>query len=244
MTTLFWMDFSDDSYNRTTLWRMLVFFILYVSCYKLLRKKLKESPEYCCRLVTFAHGLIASTVSCCYIMLPALGYYKVDSIPSPFILSHSMGFFMFDLFWCFAHGETWVMYFHHILTVTGLFYYLFKLEKQYFIVYAIGLTEFTNPLLQTRWFLKHYDMRDTWTFKIVEYLFFISFYAIRLIVLSYYSYEGWFNESLGFTTDDLIFTTLGALTGYALAYQMASYIVYQVKKTRKEEQEEQKLKEQ
>lgn len=40
------------------------------------------------------------------------------------------------------------MKFHHMLTVTGLFYFSFKASKQFYIVYALGLTEITNPFLQ------------------------------------------------------------------------------------------------
>lgn len=119
------------------------------------------------------------------------------------------------------------------LTVTGLFYYSFKISKQFFIVYALGLTEITNPLLQVRWFLKHHGKRDTIAFKIIEILFLFCFFVIRLGVLSYYLYEAWFNKSLKFNGDDLTFTTLGALTGYALAFQMYNYIRYQLKKSKK-----------
>jgi hypothetical protein len=125
------------------------------------------------------------------------------------------------------------MKFHHVLTVTGLFYYSFKISKQYFIVYAIGLTEITNPLLQVRWFLKHHGLRDGIAFKIIEPLFIMMFFFIRVFVLSYYLYEAWFNKSLEFDAADLTFTTLGALTGYALAFQMFNYIRYQLKKSQK-----------
>ena len=53
--------------------------------------------------------------------------------------------------WMIVHGEHPIMKFHHVVTVTGLFYYSFKLKQQYVILYAIGLTEITNPFLQVRW---------------------------------------------------------------------------------------------
>lgn len=159
--------------------------------------------------------------------------FSVSSIPSQLILTHSMGYFIFDLFWCFIHGETAVMKFHHLLTVVGLFYYSFKLSKHYYIVYALGLTEITNPFLQVRWFLKHHGMREGIAFKLVEGMLIIMFFVIRVLVLSYYLYQGYTNKDLGFTLDDLIFTTLGALTGYALSYQMFNYIIYQFKKSQK-----------
>lgn len=97
------------------------------------------------------------------------------------------------------------MKFHHILTVVGLFYYSFKISKQFFIVYAIGLTEITNPFLQVRWFLKHHGMREGILFQIVETVLIGLFFLMRVFVLSYYLYEAWFNKDLNFTADDLTY---------------------------------------
>ena len=147
-----------------------------------------------------------------------------------------MGYFTFDLIWCIKHGETWVMLFHHVLTVIGLFYYSFKISKQFFIVYALGLTEITNPFLQVRWFLKHHGMRDGILFKIIEPCLIILFFVIRVLVLSYYLYEAWFNKELNFNADDLAFITLGVATGYALSIQMFNYVAHQLRKGRNKKQ--------
>lgn len=158
---------------------------------------------------------------------------SVDSIPFQIILTHSMGYFTFDLFWCMLNGETVVMLFHHVLTVVGLFYYSFKLSRQFFIVYALGLTEITNPFLQIRWFLKHHGMRESLLFKIIEVKLIILFFVIRVVVLSYYLYEAFFNKELDFNVDDLSFISLGVLTGYALSFQMFNYVIHQLKKSQK-----------
>jgi len=129
------------------------------------------------------------------------------------------------------------MKFHHLLTVTGLIYYSFKISKQFFIVYALGLTECTNPFLQVRWFLKYHGKRNDLSFRIVEPLFIISFFIMRGIILTWYLWESWFNKALEFQADDLAFVTLGALTGYALSIQMYNYIRYQMKKSKKQQQE-------
>lgn len=65
------------------------------------------------------------------------------------------------------------------------------------------------------------------------------FFFIRVGVLTVYLYMAWFNEALGFTADDLAFTTLGVLTGYALSIQMFNYIRYQMKKNQKKKLEQQ-----
>lgn len=147
-----------------------------------------------------------------------------------------MGYFVFDLIWCFKHGETAVMKFHHILTVTGLFYYSFKIVKQFYIVYSLGLTEITNPFLQFRWFLKHHGMREGLLFRIVEAVLIVMFFIIRVVVLSYYALLAFVDKEMDFNVDDLAFTTLGVATGYALSYQMFNYIVYQFKKSKRNKQ--------
>jgi len=230
-----YLDFSDTAYVRLTGFRMVMFFAGYVAVYKVLRKKVGISPEHNCRILTLIHGLLACWAALKYVVLPSIRQNDII-IPSNLILTHSMGYFMFDLIWCLVHGETWVMLFHHFLTVIGLFYYSFKISKQFFIVYALGLTEVTNPILQIRWFLKHHGMREGILFKIVEAILIILFFIIRVVVLSYYMYESWFNEALGMNGDDLAFVTLGCLTGYALSIQMFNYVVYQLKKSKKKKE--------
>lgn len=149
-----------------------------------------------------------------------------------------MGYFTFDIVWCFVHNETFIVKFHHVVTCSGLIYYSFKFSQQYIIVYALGLTEFTNPLLQTRWYLKYHGMRDGWIFKIIETVFIILFFFLRIFVFTYYTYLGWTKEELNFTADDLFFVTLGLIVGYALSWQMFGYILYQFKKSSKSKKDE------
>jgi hypothetical protein len=217
---------------------MTVSFIIYLGVYKLLRKKVNVSPEYEIRLLTFFHGLFCSICAIHYVILPALGYYEVKSIPFRLILSNSFGYFLLDLFWCFKHGETGAMKFHHIVTVTGLIYFSFKLTQHYYILFALGITEITNPLLQIRWYLKFHGMRDSLAFKIIESIFIIAFFFTRVFVCSYYTYLSWTEPKYNFTGDDLFFITLGLIVGYSLSYQMFGYIMYQVKKSKKSERVE------
>lgn len=149
-----------------------------------------------------------------------------------------MGYFTFDIIWCFVHNETFIVKFHHVVTCSGLIYYSFKFSQQYVIVYAIGLTEFTNPLLQTRWYLKYHNMRDGWVFRIIETVFIILFFYLRTFVFSYYYYLGWTSKELNFTADDLIFITLGLVVGLILSWQMFGYILYQFRKSSKSKKEE------
>lgn len=79
MKTFYGMDFSDEAYNKSTLLAMVMFFSAYVISYKVLRKKVGISPEYNCRLVTFAHGIISCFLCLYYVVLPARGYYEGES---------------------------------------------------------------------------------------------------------------------------------------------------------------------
>lgn len=80
MTFYYGMDLSDTSYNIKVLVQMIAFFIVYLAFYKILRKnKPDERPEYCCRIVTFIHGLFSCFFAIYYIVLPSLGYVKGES---------------------------------------------------------------------------------------------------------------------------------------------------------------------
>lgn len=164
--------------------------------------------------------------------------HTVDSVPGMMILTHSMGYFVFDLLWCFVHGEHPIMKFHHILTVTGLFYFSFKVCRHVNNIFALFLSELTNPLLQVRWFLKHHGLRSGLAFKIVEVTFILSFFLIRVFIMSYYLYRSWLDPSLGMDGADLTFITLGSATSYALAIQMFNYICYQFSKSSKHQKAE------
>lgn len=229
------MDFSDPEYNKTTVLYMTAFFLFYSIIYRVMRWTIREKrpPEYICRLLTFGHGLFCCVNCMYYVCGPALGINKVESIPFQILLSHSMGYFTFDIIWCFVHDEAFIVKFHHVVTCSGLIYYSFKHRQQYVIVYALGLTEITNPLLQTRWYMKYHGMRDSLLFKAIERIFIVSFFSLRTIVFSYYAYLSWTVPELNMTPDDLTFITLGLLVGYTLAWQMFSYIMYQFKKSKR-----------
>lgn len=151
-----------------------------------------------------------------------------------------MGYFTFDIIWCFVHKESFIVKFHHVVTCAGLIYYSFKLEHQYINIYALGLTEFTNPFLQTRWYLKYHGMRDSLAFKIIEGAFILCFFYIRIFVFTYYAYISWTSPKFNFTADDLFFITLGLIVGYMLSWQMFGYIMYQLRKSKSKNKKEEK----
>lgn len=80
MTSYYGMDLSDKAFIRTVLLQMLAFFTVYVIAYKILRRtKPAEKPEYCCRFVTFIHGLLACFFALYFVVLPSIGCIKSES---------------------------------------------------------------------------------------------------------------------------------------------------------------------
>lgn len=77
MVQLLGMDFSDADYVRSTLRALSAFTGLYILLYRVVRAILKDkNAEYCCRILTFIHGMIASSFCLFYVVLPTLGLYK------------------------------------------------------------------------------------------------------------------------------------------------------------------------
>lgn len=77
MVQLLGMDFSDADYVRSTLRALSAFTGLYILLYRVVRAILKErNAEYCCRILTFIHGMIASSFCLYFVVLPTLGLYK------------------------------------------------------------------------------------------------------------------------------------------------------------------------
>lgn len=76
------LDFSDDVHVKTTLLSMAFFLITYFALFKILRKTIGHTSEYCCRIVTFIHGIIACCLAITYIVLPSIGNYNGESLTS------------------------------------------------------------------------------------------------------------------------------------------------------------------
>lgn len=93
MKSLYGMDFSDTAYVQSILIKMVLFHLLYVISYKILRRKLGSNftSEYSCRTVTFVHGVISCWLALYYIVLPHLEYVQGESFyVSRHILSCSL----------------------------------------------------------------------------------------------------------------------------------------------------------
>lgn len=149
-----------------------------------------------------------------------------------------MGYFAFDIIWCFRYNEPQIIKFHHMVTCLGLFYYSFKLSHQYMVVYCLGLLEITNPLVQTRWYLTYHNKTKELIFQIVDKTFIISFLYTRIFVSSYYFYFTWTRPEMNCTADDYLFIIFGLLIGYGLSGHMIHYLIDVYRKSKLSKKEE------
>lgn len=147
----------------------------------------KSTAEWNCRIVAALHGTVSATL--CFISAFILGPWPFNYIgypPNSFhcsILVISFGYFMFDLLWClYMKTEGFVMLTHHLLSIMGLMYVLryniYGCESSA----ILGASEFTNPLLQLRWFLKQSGKYSGNTALLIDWSFVFFFWGARVVV--------------------------------------------------------------
>ena len=147
----------------------------------------KHSAEWNCRIVAGLHGTVSATF--CFISAFILGPWPFTYIGYPpnslhcSILVLSFGYFLFDLLWClYMQTEGLVMLTHHILSILGMMYVLrydiYGCESSA----ILGASEFTNPLLQLRWFLKQTNRYSGNTAAFVDWSFVFFFFGARVVV--------------------------------------------------------------
>ncbi|XP_047246749.1 TLC domain-containing protein 5a isoform X1 [Girardinichthys multiradiatus] len=146
-----------------------------------------RSYEWNCRLVTLVHGIVAICITA------YIGY--VDG-PWPFThpgtkntplqisaLVVSLGYFIFDMAWCvYFRTEGPVMLAHHTMSILGILLTLLLGESGIESCAVLFGSEVTNPLLQTRWFLKQTGRYETPLGNAVDVLFVLLFVVMRIFV--------------------------------------------------------------
>lgn len=147
----------------------------------------KHSAEWNCRIIAGLHGTVSAI--CCFISVFILGPWPFSYIGYPpnsfhcIIIIISSGYFLFDLLWClYMKTEGILMLSHHTLSIFGLTY------TMYFNLYGcesisvLGASEFTNPLLQLRWFLKQTGNYSGKTALLIDWSFSFFFICARVVV--------------------------------------------------------------
>ncbi|TNN01857.1 TLC domain-containing protein 5a [Takifugu flavidus] len=146
-----------------------------------------RSYEWNCRLVTLLHGILAVCITAYigYVDGPwPFSYPGTKNTPlqiSALVLS--LGYFVFDMAWCvYFRTEGAVMLAHHTMSILGILLTLWLGESGIEGCAVLFGSEITNPLLQTRWFLKQTGKYGTRLGDAVDALFVLLFVAMRIFV--------------------------------------------------------------
>lgn len=147
----------------------------------------KHSAEWNCRMVAGLHGTCSAIL--CFISAFILGPWPFSYIGYPpnslhcNIIVISFGYFLFDLLWClYMKTEGLVMLTHHVLSILGLMYVMRYNIYGCESTAILGASEFTNPLLQLRWFLKQSKKYSGDVALIIDWSFVVFFFGARVVV--------------------------------------------------------------
>uniref|UniRef100_A0A8B9G586 TLC domain-containing protein n=1 Tax=Amazona collaria TaxID=241587 RepID=A0A8B9G586_9PSIT len=144
-----------------------------------------RSYEWSCRLVTLLHGAIVTCLSGYAALLD--GPWPLTHAGSPntalqiHVLSLTLGYFIFDLGWClYFQTEGDLMLLHHTLSICGMIMVLGLGKSATEVNAVVFVSEITNPLLQTRWFLREMGRYHTLLGDIVDFFFVSLFLVLRI----------------------------------------------------------------
>ncbi|CAH1646799.1 unnamed protein product [Spodoptera littoralis] len=187
-----------------------------------------KSPEWCCRVITFLHGSVATAVGltqCQFRNLAPWHFSRKLSACQYFLMVWSWGYFAFDLLWCLVYWtESVVMLLHHITALVAITRYMQKDCAGCTYSCTLVLLEITNPVLQTRWFLKHEGYGNTTFYFIVEVLYLSMFLVLRGILGTYLMYYV-FNTGY-FDWEEKVLSLTFYVVSLAFVYDIAGYIRY------------------
>jgi hypothetical protein len=101
------------------------------------------------------------------------------------LIIHSIAYFVGDCFEMMRYvkpftGADWVFVAHHIGAIIA-FGCPLLFELGYYVAACALIFELSTPFLTIRWWLYQLEMKDTVIFQIFEFLFVVSFVAIRTI---------------------------------------------------------------
>ena len=97
------------------------------------------------------------------------------------VLSLTLGYFIFDLGWClYFQTEGDLMLFHHTLSICGMIMVLGLGKSATEVNAVVFVSEITNPLLQTRWFLREMGCYHTLLGEVVDFFFVLLFLVLRI----------------------------------------------------------------
>ncbi|RZC41807.1 TRAM LAG1 CLN8 domain containing protein [Asbolus verrucosus] len=149
-----------------------------------------KSREYCCRVISFWHGVVSAFVGInqCFLIDTPFDHPEWRTTSSQkFLMVCSLGYFIHDLIWCFLYQrESKLMIAHHVYSVFALQRMLYKNNSGAQATCALGSMEITNPMLQIRWFLRSEGYYPSTLFTSVELTFMLLFFLVRIVLGTYF----------------------------------------------------------
>ncbi|KAM7397601.1 hypothetical protein PAMA_005757 [Pampus argenteus] len=161
---------------------LIGWFCLYLLFFWTFRSR---GPEWNCRLVTLSHGVLIVLLTGYVIFIdgpwPLTHAGTENTELQTFGLAVCLGYFFFDLGWCVCYRtEGPVMLAHHAASIMGILLALFMGVSGCETCGVIFGSEITNPLLQTRWFLRQLGLYDSLLGDAVDLLFILLFATVRV----------------------------------------------------------------
>ncbi|XP_056451521.1 TLC domain-containing protein 5-like [Gadus chalcogrammus] len=154
----------------------------------------QRGPEWNCRLVTLTHGVFIVLLTAYVVFIdgpwPFTHAGTENTVLQTQALAICLGYFFFDMGWCLCYGsEGPVMLAHHAASISGILLALTMGKSGCETCAAIFGSELTNPLLQSRWFLRKLGRYDSLLGDAVDVLFIVLFATVRVGVGSVLFYH-------------------------------------------------------
>lgn len=182
---------SDFTLQYNSWYAILYSTIIWAVIYQLCRVTLvTKDREYCCRILSFTHGIITAFVGInqCFIIDNPFEHPEWRTTSSQrFLMVCSLGYFIHDLIWCLLYQrDSKLMLAHHVYSVCALRRMLYKSNGGAQTTCALGSMEITNPMLQIRWFLRSEGYYPSNLFTSVEITFMILFFLVRILLGTFF----------------------------------------------------------
>lgn len=183
-----------DSCKQDLLFASIGSFLMWTDFYFILHAfNYRYSAEWNCRIVTTVHAMIVALL--CLSSACLFGPWPFSYIGEPNTHLHNMiavislGYFLFDFSWCVCmKTEGPVMLAHHVVSIVGMVYMLYQDRFGSEVTAVVGASEFTNPLLQLRWFMKTSGRYSGKIAVVIDWAFVFFFCVARLGVGSAFHY--------------------------------------------------------
>ncbi|XP_037604880.1 TLC domain-containing protein 5-like [Sebastes umbrosus] len=146
---------------------------------------IQRGPEWNCRLVTLSHGVLISLLTAYVLFVDGPWLFTHagtdNTVLQTFAMAVCLGYFLFDMGWCVRyHTEGPIMLAHHTASIVGILLALFMGVSGCETCGVIFGSELTNPLLQTRWFLRQLGLYNSLLGDAVDLLFILLFATVRV----------------------------------------------------------------